>query len=76
VERAGIAGEIGSDNVRVPIAGVTTSSIFNSLTFIGLLAILGAVTYGGAAVFDESCWAVRRKLPYVRGRISCCAKRE
>ena len=52
MERAGIAGEISSDS-RVLIAGITTS-IINSLTSIGSLAILGAVTYGGAAVFDES----------------------
>jgi hypothetical protein len=76
VERAGIASEIGSeDDVRALIAGITTL-IVSSLTSMGSLAILGAVTYGGAAVFDESCWAVRRKSLYVRGRVSYCAKRE
>jgi hypothetical protein len=53
VERAGIAGEIGSENSRVLITGIMIS-IINSLISIGSLAILGAVTYGGAAVFNES----------------------
>ena len=54
MERAGITGEIGSeDNVRALITGVTTS-IISSLTSIGSLAILGAVIYGGTAIFDES----------------------
>jgi hypothetical protein len=61
VERAGIAGEIGSEDSRVPIAGVMMS-IVNLLTSMGSLAILGAVMYGGAAVFDKSCWTVCRKL--------------
>jgi hypothetical protein len=55
VERADIAGEIGSEeDARVLISGIIIL-IINSLTSIRSLAILGAVWYGGAAVFDESC---------------------
>jgi hypothetical protein len=54
VERAGIAGEIGSeDNVRALITGIMIL-IISSLTSMGSLAILGVVTYSGAAIFDES----------------------
>jgi hypothetical protein len=50
-----MAGEGGPNNVRAPI--------INSLTYMGSLAILGAVAYGGAAVSEESYWTVCRKLP-------------
>jgi hypothetical protein len=48
VERADIAGEIGSEeDARVPISGII-------ILIINSLAILGAVWYGRAAVFDKS----------------------
>jgi hypothetical protein len=54
VERAGIAGEIGlEEDTRALIAGVMTL-IVSSLMSMGSLAILGAVTYSKAAVFNES----------------------
>jgi len=62
VERAGIAGKIGSEDFRVLIAGITTL-IVNSLMSIGSLAILGVVMYGEAAVFNESYWAICKKSP-------------
>ena len=54
MERAGIAGKISSeDNIRALITGIIIL-IISSLTSIGSFAILGVVTYGGAAIFDES----------------------
>jgi hypothetical protein len=52
--------------------------IYSSETSIGSsrVTILGADVYGGAAVFDESYWQVRRNSAYTLGRTSCYARRE